>query len=1161
MAIQYVNIGINPNDGTGDDLRTAFLKVNDNFQFLGSIGLTDVITNGANVGGGSGQLFAGKSLETLNFRSIAAGNGISITTDQNNNVITVSNSVTATASITKIFDDNNTYYEATTPGASLKILGAPNSAISTQIVGNEVIINGVFSLSDDLAPILSGSLDLNSRNIVGEGNINITGSATVDTLTVGRVVTPGIFPGSAVINGTLTVNDDATLNAVIADTVNAGTSIISPTITATSSFLGTLNGNTIGSHYGNVAVRFPGQIGQNGLPVPDLAVVNIAGVSYDNNINAVTGSATFTGNLFGDVSGGFTGNLIAGGVAVNGQTISGTGRILIDGVNSQNQNPLIVNSSYYTNPILSEDVPTVDFGGGVPIFTMRQQAFTDSMSESLKLRSISFNSNQVMPLGTTIAFESQNIIDEDGAGYDPLNPPTAPAFVQHGYVGILNFKEFDLSTAPEALDTSYSSFVVRVRNKTDGDPITAITSDTAYLRDAIIARGDGRVTVSLIEFNKTTIKPTKLLNIDTNLPEEAYWDLILKTEVNDRYINFYGDYDESLFLQPGRKLGRALGGYSFPRTIGTPGQVLRVRVPDGVNPNNLLEWANAGSGGGSISAIDSIVLGATTQINTVAAHGLVNKQEITVTDITGTIELNGNTYYVDVLDSNSFVLYTDNNLTTPVDSTAYTAYISGGFVSGAMSGGVTGFLNLSDVPASYLPGDAGKIVVVNSTVNGLAFSDSINATVTGDLIGNASTATALETAREINGIPFDGTTDIDLTTDDIAEGANLYFTETLARSSISVTAGKALSYDALTGELDLAESVSNTADTLVKRDALGDTVLGKLKVTTLEKNSADTVITFASPIETTEQINSTASIITSGTVSAGFISLTGTGDQTISSTGKIVLSPTTSVDINAKKITNLSLTAPTDDSDAATKKYVDDTTDSVFNSSLQSLTVAGDSGGTLDVTKGNTFEIDGSTNIETSTTATGVQVSLKPTISGVNVSGNISVSGQLTGNSLRGGNIAVSGNAITQQQTATDITVVPGTGGGAVVISGGDLRLVNSRLSIASFDVLEFPANTVEKQILLTSPTTFIRTLNWVDTNANLAFAELPNGSTGQIKTIIMQDRGTYGDALDTRPRYLVLRGNINGTSRTVNIAQNDPNGSTTFIFLNNYWWRMSHVA
>ena len=38
MAIQTINIGTNPNDGTGDDLRTAFDKVNDNFAELLAVG-------------------------------------------------------------------------------------------------------------------------------------------------------------------------------------------------------------------------------------------------------------------------------------------------------------------------------------------------------------------------------------------------------------------------------------------------------------------------------------------------------------------------------------------------------------------------------------------------------------------------------------------------------------------------------------------------------------------------------------------------------------------------------------------------------------------------------------------------------------------------------------------------------------------------------------------------------------------------------------------------------------------------------------------------------------------------------------------------------------------------------------------------------------------
>lgn len=45
--------------------------------------------------------------------------------------------------------------------------------------------------------------------------------------------------------------------------------------------------------------------------------------------------------------------------------------------------------------------------------------------------------------------------------------------------------------------------------------------------------------------------------------------------------------------------------------------------------------------------------------------------EITVTNVPGMTELNGSTYFVDVLSSNTFALYSDSTLTTPVDSTGY----------------------------------------------------------------------------------------------------------------------------------------------------------------------------------------------------------------------------------------------------------------------------------------------------------------------------------------------------------------------------------------------------------------------------------------------------------------------------------------------------------
>ena len=48
--------------------------------------------------------------------------------------------------------------------------------------------------------------------------------------------------------------------------------------------------------------------------------------------------------------------------------------------------------------------------------------------------------------------------------------------------------------------------------------------------------------------------------------------------------------------------------------------------------------------------------------------------------------------------------------------------------------------------------------------------------VTAALVGNASTAAALATARTISGVSFDGTANITLDTDDIGEGSNKYYT-------------------------------------------------------------------------------------------------------------------------------------------------------------------------------------------------------------------------------------------------------------------------------------------------------------------------------------------------------------------------------------------------
>lgn len=78
MPIQTINLGNYANDGTGDDLRTAFQKVNENFQLVGG---TLGIINGENVGTGTG-IFKRRDNDnlTLEFKTLTStDNSVEIT--------------------------------------------------------------------------------------------------------------------------------------------------------------------------------------------------------------------------------------------------------------------------------------------------------------------------------------------------------------------------------------------------------------------------------------------------------------------------------------------------------------------------------------------------------------------------------------------------------------------------------------------------------------------------------------------------------------------------------------------------------------------------------------------------------------------------------------------------------------------------------------------------------------------------------------------------------------------------------------------------------------------------------------------------------------------------------------------------------------------------
>ncbi len=77
MALQTINIGTLANDGTGDDLREAFIKVNQNFDDLDLRSPeSTTVTNLGNTGQG---VFAQKVGAELQLKKLVQGSNVTLT--------------------------------------------------------------------------------------------------------------------------------------------------------------------------------------------------------------------------------------------------------------------------------------------------------------------------------------------------------------------------------------------------------------------------------------------------------------------------------------------------------------------------------------------------------------------------------------------------------------------------------------------------------------------------------------------------------------------------------------------------------------------------------------------------------------------------------------------------------------------------------------------------------------------------------------------------------------------------------------------------------------------------------------------------------------------------------------------------------------------------
>lgn len=81
MAIENINVGNIANDGTGDDLRDAFIKINQNFQEI-DLSIEDNLLENlqvSNLGSGGSEVYANYENNQLNFRRLISGENITLT--------------------------------------------------------------------------------------------------------------------------------------------------------------------------------------------------------------------------------------------------------------------------------------------------------------------------------------------------------------------------------------------------------------------------------------------------------------------------------------------------------------------------------------------------------------------------------------------------------------------------------------------------------------------------------------------------------------------------------------------------------------------------------------------------------------------------------------------------------------------------------------------------------------------------------------------------------------------------------------------------------------------------------------------------------------------------------------------------------------------------
>lgn len=165
MAIQLINIGQVANDGTGDDLREAMIKINQNFEELDL--RDDEQTTASNIGDIGLGVFNNRVNYDLQFKKLVPGQNINLTASDSTIVFDVPQIGLQQLIIS---GDNGSLVIA--DGDTINIVGGTGITTSVDGNGNFVITNESSEIVTDTTPQLGGTLDAQVHDITNVGNID-----------------------------------------------------------------------------------------------------------------------------------------------------------------------------------------------------------------------------------------------------------------------------------------------------------------------------------------------------------------------------------------------------------------------------------------------------------------------------------------------------------------------------------------------------------------------------------------------------------------------------------------------------------------------------------------------------------------------------------------------------------------------------------------------------------------------------------------------------------------------------------------------------------------------------------------------------------------------------------------------------------------------------